>query len=226
MIELSSDDIATISYTSGTTGNPKGAINTHGNLLANALNIARWMRVDDETGSISIGVPIFGTDSRIVDEESNTLGPGEVGELAISGPQVTPGYWQKPEATAESIPGGELRTGDVAFHDEDGWYYIVDRKKDLINASGYKVWPREVEDAIYLHKAVKEVAVVGIPDAYRGESVKAVIKLKPGASLTAEELTVHCRELLASYKCPRVIDFVDELPKTASGKILRRELRD
>jgi long-chain acyl-CoA synthetase len=110
--------------------------------------------------------------------------------------------------------------------DEHGWFYLVDRKKDLINAAGYKVWPRDVEDVLYGHEAVREAAVVGIPDAYRGETVKAFVSLKPGASVTEEALIAFCRERMAAYKYPRQIEFVDDLPKTASGKILRRELRD
>jgi long-chain acyl-CoA synthetase len=148
-----------------------------------------------------------------------------VGELAISGPQIVPGYWRKPEATAGALPGGELRTGDVGFMDPDGWWYLVDRKKDLINASGYKVWPREVEDVLYEHPAVHEAAVIGIPDDYRGETVQAWVSLEPGAVATPGELIEHCRAQLAAYKYPRSVIIVDELPKTVTGKILRRELR-
>ncbi len=182
--------------------------------------------VDPTSGALSVGVPCFNTLVRILDDDGQELPVGEIGEIAISGPQVVAGYWNKPEATAESLPGGELRTGDVGFMDEQGWFYIVDRKKDMINAAGYKVWPREVEDVLYGHPAVSEAAVVGVPDSYRGESVKAFVTLKPGASVSEEELIAFCREQMAAYKYPRSIVFVDELPKTTTGKILRRELRE
>ncbi len=119
-----------------------------------------------------------------------------------------------------------MRTGDVGFMDSDGWFYLVDRKKDMINAAGYKVWPREVEDVLYGHPAVREAAVVGVPDEYRGETVKAYVSLKPGATVTEVELIGFCKQQMAAYKYPRSIEFVDELPKTTTGKILRRELRD
>jgi long-chain acyl-CoA synthetase len=118
-----------------------------------------------------------------------------------------------------------LRTGDVGFMDEDGWFYLVDRKKDMINAAGYKVWPREVEDVLYGHSAVREAAVVGVPDEYRGETVKAYVSRKPGAAVTEEELIEFCKQQMAAYKYPRSIQFLDDLPKTTTGKILRRELR-
>jgi long-chain acyl-CoA synthetase len=136
-----------------------------------------------------------------------------------------PGYWRLPEATAAAFPDGELRTGDIGFMDADGWLYVVDRKKDMINASGFKVWPREVEDVLYTHPAVREAAVVGVPDAYRGESVKAFVSLRPGASTDGAELSAYCAERLAAYKYPREVEVLPELPKTTSGKILRRELR-
>ena len=135
------------------------------------------------------------------------------------------GYWNKPEETEHALPGGVLRTGDVGFMDEQGWFYIVDRKKDLINASGYKVWPREVEDVLYEHAAVREAAVVGVPDEYRGETVKAFVSLQPDAVVTADELVAHCQDRIAAYKYPRSVEIIDELPKTVTGKILRRELR-
>jgi long-chain acyl-CoA synthetase len=182
--------------------------------------------VDEDSGALSVGVPIFNTLVRIVGEDGEDLEPGEVGEIVTSGPQVVSGYWNKPEETEHAIPGGALHTGDVGVMDADGWFYIVDRKKDMINVSGYKVWPREVEDVLYGHEAVREVAVVGVPDEYRGENVKAFVSLKPGASVEADALVAFCKERMAAYKYPRRVEFVDELPKTASGKILRRELRD
>jgi long-chain acyl-CoA synthetase len=182
--------------------------------------------VDDVSGALSVGVPVYNTVVRVVGDDGQDLPPGEVGEIVTSGPMVVPGYWNKPEETEQALPGGALRTGDVGYMDVAGWFYIVDRKKDQINAGGYKVWPREVEDVLYQHEAVREAAVVGVPDAYRGETVKAYVSLRPGQTATAEELIAFCREQMAAYKYPRQVEFLDELPKTVSGKLLRRELRD
>jgi long-chain acyl-CoA synthetase len=182
--------------------------------------------VDDASGALSVGVPVFNTVVRIVGDDGQDLPAGEVGEIVTSGPMVVPGYWNKPEETAHALPGGALHTGDVGYMDTTGWFYIVDRKKDQINAGGYKVWPREVEDVLYQHEAVREAAVVGVPDAYRGETVKAYVSLRPGQTATAEELIGFCRQQMAAYKYPRQVEFLDELPKTVSGKLLRRELRD
>ncbi len=181
--------------------------------------------VDKTTGATSVGVPVYDTVVRIVDENGNDLPPGEIGELVTAGPQVVAGYWNKPEATANALPGGVLHTGDVGFMDSDGWFYIVDRKKDQINASGYKVWPREVEDVLYEHEAVREAAVVGVPDEYRGETVKAFVSLRPGMSATPEELIAHCKSQMAAYKYPREIEIMNDIPKTSTGKLLRRALR-
>ncbi|MDW6063830.1 AMP-binding protein [Streptomyces sp. FXJ1.4098] len=182
--------------------------------------------VDPVSGTLAVGLP--GPDSvvRIIDDEGRDVPFGEPGEIAVRGPMVVPGYWRAPEASAASLPDGELRTGDIGFMDPDGWLYVVDRKKDMINASGFKVWPREVEDVLYTHPAVREAAVVGVPDPYRGETVKAYISLRPGAEVAPEELTSYCAQRLAAYKYPRRIEILPELPKTASGKILRRELRE
>lgn len=183
--------------------------------------------VDSASGTLSVGLPTFNTMSRIIDENGVELPAGEIGEITIAGPQVIPGYWNKPDATAESLPGGELRTGDVGFMDETGWFYLVDRKKDMINASGYKVWPREVEDVISGHPAVREAAVVGVADPYRGETVKAFVALKQGVTgVTPQDLIDFCKQNMAAYKYPRLVELLDELPKTVTGKILRRELRD
>jgi long-chain acyl-CoA synthetase len=182
--------------------------------------------VDPASGALSIGVPVFNTVVRVLGEDGDEVPVGEIGEIATSGPQVVPGYWNKPEATAASLPGGELRTGDVGCMDAQGWFYLVDRQKDMINAAGYKVWPREVEDVLYGHPAVREAAVVGVPDEYRGETVKAFVTLKPGSSATPGELIAYCKDQMAAYKYPRSIDLMDELPKTTTGKILRRELRE
>ncbi|OON82437.1 class I adenylate-forming enzyme family protein [Streptomyces tsukubensis] len=181
--------------------------------------------VDPVSGTLAVGAPGPDTVVRIVDDHGQDVPIGEQGEIAVSGPQVVPGYWRRPEATAEGFPGGELRTGDIGFMDRAGWLYVVDRKKDMINASGFKVWPREVEDVLYGHPAVREVAVVGVPDEYRGETVKAYVSLRGEEPVDAAELTAYCKERLAAYKYPRQIEILPELPKTTSGKILRRELR-
>ncbi|MFD9726689.1 AMP-binding protein [Streptomyces sp. NPDC059072] len=182
--------------------------------------------VDPASGTLSVGLPGADTVVRVLDERGAEVPFGETGEIVVRGPQVVRGYWGLPAETAEAFPGGELRTGDVGFMDEDGWLYVVDRKKDMINASGFKVWPREVEDVLYAHPAVREAAVVGVPDPYRGENVKAYVSLRPGASAAPEELAAHCAERLAAYKYPRQVEILPVLPKTTSGKILRRELRD
>ncbi|QES50883.1 acyl-CoA synthetase [Streptomyces venezuelae] len=181
--------------------------------------------VDPATGTLSVGVPGAETVVRILDERGRELPFGETGEIAVRGPQVVPGYWKLPEDTAKAFPGGELRTGDVGFMDRDGWLYVVDRKKDMISASGFKVWPREVEDVLYTHPAVREAAVVGVPDPYRGETVKAYVSLRPGTSAESAELSAYCAERIAAYKYPREVEILAVLPKTTSGKILRRELR-
>ncbi|WP_431045194.1 AMP-binding protein [Streptomyces sp. P1-3] len=181
--------------------------------------------VDPVSGTLAVGVPGPDTVVRIIDDSGRDVPFGEHGEIAVRGPMVVPGYWRAPEATAAALPGGELRTGDIGFMDEDGWLYVVDRKKDMINASGFKVWPREVEDVLYTHPAVREAAVVGVPHPYRGETVKAYVSLRPGARAAGEELSGYCRERLAAYKYPREVEVLPELPKTTSGKILRRELR-
>jgi long-chain acyl-CoA synthetase len=181
--------------------------------------------VDPRTGAMSVGVPVFNTQVRVVTDAGLDAGPREIGELLIKGPQIIPAYWQKPEETAKSLVQGELRTGDVGFFDEDGWFYLVDRAKDMIVASGFKVWPREVEEVLYLHPAVREAAVIGLPDPYRGETIKAVISLKPGMRVTEQEIKAFARERMAAYKYPRFVEIIDELPKTTSGKIMRRLLQ-
>jgi long-chain acyl-CoA synthetase len=179
---------------------------------------------DPKTSVVSSGTPVYFTRVKLVDEEE--VDGEKVAEIAVKGPQVVDEYWRKPEATSKTIKDGWLLTGDVAKL-INGWVYIIDRKKDLINASGFKVYPREVEEVLYLHPAVAEVAVVGVPDQYRGETVKAFVKLRSGQGdeRMRRELEQFCRERLAAYKVPRQIEFVDEVPKTASGKILRRALR-
>ena len=182
--------------------------------------------VHGPTGTLSIGVPLPNLTARVVDPEGTPVPYGEQGELELSGPQVIPGYWNNAEATAGTMPGGRLRTGDGAIMDDHGWVYLVDRLKDQINTSGYKVWPREVEDTLYAHPAVHESAVVGQPDEYRGEAVVAYVSLKAEASATAEELIAFTRARLAAYKCPRRVHILSILPKTQSGKIRRNVLRE
>lgn len=186
--------------------------------------------VDRESGAYSVGVPVPNCVMKVMELEEGTaeLAPGEVGEIVDSGPIVVPGYWQKPEETEHAIRDGWLYTGDVGKMDEEGWFYVVDRKKDMIVASGYKVWPRDVEDVIYQHPAVKETAVVGVPDPYRGETVKAFVALKKGAddALKPEEIITFCKDRMAAYKYPRKVEIVPEIPKTLTGKFLRRTLRE
>jgi fatty-acyl-CoA synthase len=178
-----------------------------------------------------LGIPICDTDARIVNPDTlEELGPGAVGEIVSSGPQIFRGYWKNADATAAcfvELDGKRFfRTGDLGRYDEEGYFFIVDRLKRMINASGYKVWPREVEDVLAEHPAVRESAVVGVPDEKRGETVKAFVSVKAGSEVTEEELIAHCKERMAAYKYPRQIVIIDELPKTVTGKILRRELRD
>ncbi len=174
----------------------------------------------------SIGIPFPDVDARIIslDDEVTVLETGEIGELVMKGPQVMKGYLNMPTETTNAIRDGWLYTGDIAYMDEDGYFFIVDRKKELIKPSGYQVWPREVEEVIAENPKVLEVGVAGIPDAYRGETVKAWVVLKPGETLTADEVKAWCKEHMAAFKVPTHVEFRDELPKTTIGKVLRREL--
>ncbi len=181
----------------------------------------------------SIGLPLPDTAARIVDADTGTqeLPPGQIGELILRGPQVMRGYWNQPDETAAAIRNGWFYTGDLAYQDTRGYFYIVDRKKDVINAAGFKVWPREVEETLYRHPAIRLAAVLGIPDDYRGETVKAVIALKdshtfPDPETARQDILHFCQTRLANYKVPRIIDFRDELPVSAAGKVLRRVMRD
>lgn len=173
----------------------------------------------------SIGIPWPDTDSVILSlETGEELPPNEIGEIAIKGPQVMKGYWNRPEDTENTFKNGWLLTGDLGYMDESGFFYVVERKKDTIIAGGFNIYPREVEEILYEHEAVQEVVVAGIPDPYRGETVKAYVVLKKGVHVTEEELNQFARKSLASYKVPRSYEFRDELPKTTIGKILRRVL--
>jgi long-chain acyl-CoA synthetase len=181
--------------------------------------------VGAETEALSVGVPMLSAQVRVVDESGAQVPNSELGELAVRGPQIVPGYWENEDETAAALRDGWLLTGDVGYVDDDGWYYLVDRKKDMIVASGYKVWPREVEDVLYTNDAVLEAGVVGLPDPYRGETVKAYVSLRQGFSVEPQELIDFCRSRMAAYKYPREVEIVDVIPKTATGKILRRTLR-
>ena len=177
----------------------------------------------------SIGPPFSGTDARIVDldDSGKVLKVGEVGELDVKGPQVMKGYWKQEEETRAVLRDGWFLTGDIAKMDEDGYFYIVDRKKDMVNVGGFKVYPREVEDVLFEHPDVREAGVVGIPDEFRGEAVKAFVVLKdPSKKVSEQEVIDFCQKHLAKFKAPKEVEFVQELPKTLIGKVLRRKLRE
>ena len=195
---------------------------------SHAVPLGGQAPVDAASGALSIGVPIPGLEARIVSIENpeREVPTGEAGELALRGPMMFAGYWNRPDETARAFVDGFFLTGDIAVMDALGWFYIVDRKKDMIVASGFKVWPREVEDILYQHPAVREAAVIGVPDPYRGENVKAFVALKPGHGADAGEIIQFCRDRISAYKVPREVEFIEELPKTATGKFLRRALRD
>ncbi len=174
----------------------------------------------------SVGLPLPDVDVRIVDVDlgEQTLPPGEMGEIIVHAPQIMVGYWERPDETAAMIRDGWVYTGDLGYMDEDGYVFIVDRKKDLIKPAGFQVWPREVEEVIATHPAVAEVSVAGVPDDYQGEAVKAWVVLRAGKQATSDELRAYCRERLTGYKVPKYVEFRDSLPKTMVGKVLRRAL--
>jgi long-chain acyl-CoA synthetase len=177
-------------------------------------------------GSIGLPLPATRISLRDLTDPAREVGPGEQGEICVAGPQVMLGYWQRPEETRNAFVDGYFRTGDVARMDADGFLYIEDRIKDLIICSGYKVYPRQVEEALYAHPAVEEATVIGVPDAYRGEAPKAFVKLKPGsAGTTAETLLAHCASKLSRHEQPASIEFRDALPKTMIGKLSKKELK-
>ncbi|MBP3039745.1 AMP-binding protein [Bacillaceae bacterium Marseille-Q3522] len=186
-----------------------------------------WERPGHPRVKGSIGIPWPDTDAAIFSLESGEpLPPGEIGELAVKGPQVMKGYWNRPEETAEILKDGWLFTGDLGYMNEEGYFFIIDRKKDMIIAGGFNIYPREIEEVLYEHPAVQEAVVAGVPDPYRGETVKAFIVVKDGETVTEEALNAFTRKYLAAYKVPRIYEFREELPKTAVGKILRRVLID
>jgi long-chain acyl-CoA synthetase len=201
-----------------------GCIILEGYGLSETSPVASFNHPDRVRKPGSIGTPIEGVQLRLIDDAGQTVGEGEIGEIAIRGHNVMKGYWGKPEATAEAITDGWFRTGDMAKVDSDGYYYIVDRKKDLIIRGGYNVYPREIEEVLHEHPAVAEVAVIGIPHPDLGEEVGAAVALKPGASATPSELREFAKDKVAAYKYPRQVWLVDSLPKGPTGKILRREI--
>jgi acyl-CoA synthetase (AMP-forming)/AMP-acid ligase II len=163
---------------------------------------------------------------RLVDEQASDVPQGQSGEIVLRGDTMMQGYWKDPQGTARALRGGWFHTGDIGRLDEDGFLYIVDRQKDMIVSGGINVYPREVEEVLFGHPAVLEVAVVGVPHQRWGETVKAVVALRPGCMATADELIAYCKERLASYKKPTSVDFMDSLPKTGSGKVWKQPLRD
>jgi len=180
--------------------------------------------VDPVSGALSIGKPVFGTSVRVLDDDHSPLPPGQIGELAVRGPQVIPGYWRRPDETTARIQDGEIRTGDVGFVDELGWVFLIGRKTDMIIASGYKVWPREVEDVLMSHPDVEEAAVIGVPDDYRGQTVKAFVVPVQGVTVEPDALIAFCKDRMAAYKYPRLVEVRAELPKNAAGKLVKYQL--
>jgi len=201
------------------------AILLEGYGLSETSPVASFNHPDRERKAGSIGTPIKGVEMRLVDKDWNDVPPGEIGEIAIKGPNVMKGYWQRPDATEEVIRDEWFRTGDLARVDDEGYFFIVDRAKDMIIRGGYNIYPREVEEVLYEHPAVAEAAVVGVPDAEYGEEVGAAVTLKPGESATPEEIQQFVKDRIAAYKYPRIVWFLAEgLPKGPTGKILKREI--
>jgi long-chain acyl-CoA synthetase len=192
--------------------------------LSETCGIASFNRPDRERKAGSIGIPVPGVDMKVVDDDGNEVAQGEVGEILIRGPVVMKGYWNRPDATADTLSDGWMRTGDMARVDEDGYFFVVDRKKEMIIRGGFNVYPRELEEVLYEHPAVREAAVVGLPHDTLGEEVGAAVALKAGDSVEPDELRAYMKERVAAYKYPRVVWIVDELPKGPTGKILKREV--
>jgi long-chain acyl-CoA synthetase len=192
--------------------------------LSETSPIASFNHPDRERKPGSIGTPVEGVEMKVVDDDDHDVPQGEVGEIVIRGHNVMKGYWRKPDATAEAMRDGWFHTGDMAKIDEDGYFFIVDRKKDLIIRGGYNIYPREIEEVLYEHPAVREAAVLGVPDESLGEEVGAAVALKDGESASAEDLRDYVKQQVAAYKYPRRVWFVDDLPKGPTGKILKREI--
>ena len=192
--------------------------------LSETSPIASFNTIDHPRQPGSIGYPVWGTEMRIVDDEDRPLPDGERGEICIRGHHIMKGYLKRPDATKEALRGGWFHSGDIGTRSPEGYFTVVDRKKDMILRGGFNVYPREVEEVLYTHEAIAEVAVIGIPDPEKGEEIKAVIALAPGAELSAEDVIAFCKERLAAYKYPRIVEFMDTLPKGSTGKILKREL--
>jgi long-chain acyl-CoA synthetase len=201
-----------------------GCVILEGYGLSESSPVASFNQPDRERKPGSIGTPIDGVEMRVVDERDREVPEGEVGEIVIRGYNVMKGYWRRPDATAETVRDGWLHTGDMGYVDGDGYFFIVDRKKDMIIRGGYNVYPREVEEVLYEHPAVREAAVLGIPDPEYGEEVAAAVALKDGEHISADELREFVKGQVAAYKYPRQIWFVDDLPKGPTGKILKREI--
>jgi long-chain acyl-CoA synthetase len=236
--EISKCDISSINYCfSGSAPLPMEIMNqfeeitggiifeAYGLTEASPVTHANPVKGTRKPGSVGIALP--STDARVMDLESGTreLPVGEHGELVVKGPQVMKGYWNMEEETAETLRDGWLYTGDIASMDADGYVFIVDRKKDMIIAGGYNVYPREIDEVLYEHPKIADAVTIGVSDAYRGETVKVFVVVKPEETLTEEEVIAHCKEKLAAYKVPRVVEFRQELPKSMVGKVLRKELR-
>ncbi|MFJ1616406.1 long-chain fatty acid--CoA ligase [Streptomyces sp. NPDC088251] len=192
--------------------------------LSETSPVASFNPPDRPRKAGSIGLPIRGVELKVVADDGTSVGPGQVGEIAIRGDNVMKGYWNRPDATADAIRDGWFHSGDLARVDEDGYYFIVDRKKDLIIRGGYNVCPREIEEVLYEHPAVAEAAVVGVPHEIYGEEIAAVVTLRDGAQITSDEIRDHVKQRVAAYKYPRIVTFTDALPKGATGKIVKREI--
>jgi long-chain acyl-CoA synthetase len=201
-----------------------GAIVLEGYGLSETSPVSSSNHPDRERKPGSIGTPLEGVEMKVFDEDDNEVAQGEVGEIVIRGHNIMKGYWQRPDATAEAMRGGWFHSGDMARVDEDGYFFIVDRKKDLIIRGGYNVYPREVEEVLYEHPKIREAAVVGVPHDQWGEEIGAAVVLHEGEELAPEEVSSYVKERIAAYKYPRLVWFLDELPKGPTGKILKREI--
>jgi long-chain acyl-CoA synthetase len=202
-----------------------GCVLLEGYGLSETSPVACSNHPDRERKPGSIGTPIEGVEMQVVDEDDNPLPQGEVGEIVIRGHNIMKGYWQRPDATEEAMRGGWFHSGDMARVDEEGYFYIVDRKKDLIIRGGYNVYPREVEEILYEHPKIREAAVVGVPHDEWGEEIGAAVVLHDGEDLPSEEVSAYVKDRIAAYKYPRVVWFLDDLPKGPTGKILKREIK-